>query len=198
MRASPVASLGTLASVAQLCVAMKSTLLPQTLTAFTALTVALTSGCSSNPNNTQRGVAGGAALGAVAGAIIGNNRGSGNAASGAAIGAAAGAIAGGAIGHNQDRRAAQSSGYGYPEAAATNIYVNGQAPMPPAPMAESIPPQPAGNVVWIPGYWSYDSGDRYAWMPGHWETPPAGARYYQPPEWRQQGNGYVYVRGYWR
>jgi hypothetical protein len=160
------------------------------------LTLGLGSGCSSTPSNTQRGAAGGAALGALAGAIIGNNRGSGNAASGAAIGAAAGAIAGGAIGHNQDRRAASSNGY--PDAATTNIYVEGQPPLPPAPIAESTSPQPGSNTVWIPGYWSYENGNRYVWMAGHWEVPPPGATAFQPPEWRRQGNGYVYVRAYWR
>jgi phage tail tape-measure protein len=177
---------------------MKPTLSQQSAIVLAALAVTVGAGCSSTPNNTQKGAAGGAALGALAGANIGNNRGSGNAASGAAIGAAAGAIAGGAIGHNQDRRAASSNGTGYADAAVTNIYVNGQPPMPPAPIAESISPQPASNAVWIPGYWSYDNGNRYVWVAGHWEIPPQGAVSYQPPEWRRQGNGFVYVRGYWR
>ena len=177
------------------------------------LATALSAGCSSTPSNTQRGAASGAAVGALAGAIIGNNRGSGNAASGAAIGAAAGAIAGGAMGRRADRQqgdgsagtaygssgSAYGSAYDSEEAAATtNIYVEGNPPLPPAPQPESISPQPASNAVWIPGYWSFENGDRYAWTSGHWEIPPQGARVYQPPQWRRQGNGYVYVRGYWR
>jgi len=181
---------------------MKHLTSKQSALVVAVLVASVSPGCSSNPSNTQRGAAGGAAVGALAGAIIGNNRGSGNAASGAAIGAAAGAIAGGAIGRNADRqqqRAGASSAYDSEEAGATtNIYVEGAPPVPPAPLAESISPQPASNAVWIPGYWSYDNGGRYTWLNGHWEIPPAGARIYQPPQWRRQGNGYVYVRGYWR
>lgn len=164
------------------------------------LIVSLGAGCSSNPSNTQRGVAGGAALGALAGAVIGNNRGSGNAASGAAIGAAAGAIAGGAIGHNADKRqrTATSSGYASQNPNATNIYVQGQPPLPPAAQAESVTPRPTNEAVWVPGYWSYENGNSYSWVAGHWEIPPAGYRTFQPPQWERQGDGYVYVRGHWR
>lgn len=157
----------------------------------------LAAGCSSTPSNTQRGAAGGAALGALAGAVIGNNRGSGNAASGAAIGAAAGAIAGGALGNRADRREANAS-YPSNDPAVTNIYVTDAPPVPPAPRAEAVTPQPTSGAVWIPGYWSYESGRNYEWVAGHWEIPPAGTRTFQPPEWRRQNNGYVYVRGHWR
>lgn len=163
--------------------------------------VSLTAGCAGPTNNTQRGAAGGAVLGGLAGAIIGNNRGSGNAASGAAIGAAAGAIAGGALGHSKDKREAQaagtySSGAGAP--AATNITVTGAPPMPPAPVMENQPPRPNSSAVWVPGYWSYANGMSYVWVPGRWEIPPPGSSSFQPPYWMQQGNGHVYVRGYWR
>jgi uncharacterized protein YcfJ len=170
----------------------------QTALTLTVIAASLSPGCSSTPSDTQRGAAGGAALGAVAGAIIGNNRGSGNAASGAAIGAAAGAVAGGALGRRSDRQRAAASTYGYEDGAVTNIYVDGGPPLPPAPLAESVTAQPTSEAVWIPGYWSFESGDRYEWVSGHWEIPPRGARSYQPPQWRRQGNGSVYVRGYWR
>lgn len=163
------------------------------------LVVSLGAGCSSSPSNTQRGVAGGAALGALAGAVIGNNRGSGNAASGAAIGAAAGAIAGGAIGHNADKRQqSPTSSTVSSDPNATNIYVQGSPPLPPAARAESVTARPTDEAVWIPGYWSYENGRDYSWVSGHWEIPPAGSRTFQPPEWRRQGDGYVYVRGHWR
>ncbi|HYD85058.1 MAG TPA: YXWGXW repeat-containing protein [Opitutus sp.] len=162
------------------------------------LVTALGAGCSSSPSNTQRGVAGGAALGALAGAVIGNNRGSGNAASGAAIGAAAGAIAGGAIGHNADKRQRNATTPTSQDPNATNIYVQGSPPLPPAAHAESVTARPTDEAVWIPGYWSYENGRDYAWVAGHWEIPPSGYRTFQPPEWRRQGDGYVYVRGHWR
>lgn len=165
------------------------------------LTIAgLVTGCAGPANNTQRGVAGGAALGALAGAVIGNNRGSGNAASGAAIGAAAGAIAGGAIGHSKDKRETRAAGSPYSTAdqGVTNITVAGAPPLPPAPIAESTPPQPSSSAVWVPGYWSYENGTSYVWVPGRWQTPPAGYRTFQQPYWMQQGSGHVYVRGSWR
>jgi len=176
---------------------MKSLTPHQTAALLTLVASSILAGCSSTPSNTQRGAAGGAALGAIAGAIIGNNRGSGNAASGAAIGAAAGAVAGGALGRNADRKTATDSAYGNEQAAVTNIYLEGPPPLPPAPQAETVPPQPDSKSVWIPGYWTFESGERYVWVPGRWEIPPRGARSYQPPQWRQQSNGYVYVRGYW-
>ena len=169
-----------------------------------ALTLALiagtfTAGCSSTSSNTTRDAAAGAAIGAVAGAIIGNNHGDNNGASGAAIGAAAGAVAGGAYGHNEDRKQASVYANSTPgdSAAVTNIYVPNSPPMPPAPIAESIPSQPVSNAVWIPGYWNFDNGNSYAWTAGRWEIPPQNTRSFQPPQWRRQGNGYVYVRAYW-
>ncbi|HWL17180.1 MAG TPA: glycine zipper domain-containing protein [Opitutus sp.] len=171
-----------------------------------ALTIAslVGGGCTSTASNTQRGAAGGAALGALAGAIIGNNRGSGNAASGAAIGAAAGAIAGGAMGHAKDKREAASTGSppvysaDAPSNAMTNIYVDTPPPMPTVTEPESISQRPNARALWVPGYWTYDNGQNYLWVAGHWEIPPAGSTTFRPPEWRRQGNGYVYVRGYWQ
>lgn len=169
----------------------------QTAFALTAIATSLCAGCSGTPSNTQRGAAGGAAIGAVAGAIIGNNRGSGNAASGAAIGAAAGAIAGGALGRRSDRQQEPNTPYNPQAGTATDVYVEGAPPLPPAPLAENITPQPSSSSVWVPGYWTYESGDRYEWVAGHWVVPPSGARTFQPPHWRQQGSGSVWVRGHW-
>lgn len=164
-----------------------------------SLALALGAGCSGPTNNTQRGAAGGAAVGAIAGAIIGNNRGSGNAASGAAIGAAAGAIAGGALGHRRDVEEGRRSGGGNdPTYDTAVVTVQGAPPLPPAPLVETVPPQPSGNAVWIPGYWSFENGQSYGWVAGHWEIPPAGYRTYVPPHWIQQGGTSTYVRGSWQ
>jgi hypothetical protein len=68
---------------------------------------------------------------------------------------------------------------------------------PPPPRYEPMTPQPASDHVWIPGYWAWQNGQRL-WMAGHWEIPPhTGARWVSP-RWERQGDGYVFVQGYWQ
>jgi hypothetical protein len=68
---------------------------------------------------------------------------------------------------------------------------------PPAPRLEAQrPPQPAGDAVWIEGYWHW-TGMQYAWIPGHWEAPHPGARW-AAPRYTQQEGGYYYEPGAWR
>ena len=157
----------------------------------------LLSGCVGTGPNTQQGAVTGGALGALAGAIIGNNSRGGNALGGALIGGAAGAIAGGTIGNSVDNQ--RGTVYGSPR-RTTTYYTVAQPPPPPPgppPAADNIPPSPAPNALWIPGYWSYD-GVRYGWMAGHWEIPPPNARTYMAAHWENQGNGYAFVQGYWQ
>lgn len=48
---------------------------------------------------------------------------------------------------------------------------------PPAALAETVPPKPAGDaIVWLDGDWSF-RGRNYAWRRGGWFSAPAGARY---------------------
>ena len=47
---------------------------------------------------------------------------------------------------------------------------------PPAALVEVVPDAPAGDAVWVDGYWSW-RGNKYAWLRGGWMLPPAGARY---------------------
>jgi outer membrane lipoprotein SlyB len=153
-------------------------------------------GCAGYGPNTQQGAVIGAAGGALAGGVIGNNRGSGNALSGAAIGAAAGGIAGAAIGNSVDHQ----RGTIYTEQDARTEYVVPQPPAPPAPPPrEIVTARPAREAVWVEGYWAYAGhGNRYEWVPGHWEVPPPRYRTFVQPRWERRGNGYVYMRGYWR
>jgi YXWGXW repeat-containing protein len=69
---------------------------------------------------------------------------------------------------------------------------------PPAPLNE-LPPdaQPEGDMMWIPGYWSYDDerGD-FLWVSGIWRAPPPD-RQWMPGYWEQIDGGYRWISGYW-
>jgi hypothetical protein len=71
---------------------------------------------------------------------------------------------------------------------------------PPALLDEVAPDQrPDGdNVVWIPGYWSYDE-DRtdFVWVSGFWRVPPPG-RQWVPGSWQEVDGGWHWVPGYWQ
>ena len=71
----------------------------------------------------------------------------------------------------------------------------------PPPDVEELPPEdrPAGaDVVWIPGYWSWDDDDRrYVWVSGLWRRVPAGCRWV-PGYWTNVASGdYRWVGGFW-
>lgn len=154
----------------------------------------LGAGCVGTGPNTQQGAVGGAALGALAGAIIGNNSGSHDALGGALIGGAAGGLAGGAMGNALDH---QRGTIYTSEAQATTDYAVATPPPPPPARREVVVVRPAREMVWVDGYWIYESRG-YAWMPGHWERPPARSSAFVAPHWQHRGGNYVYVRGYWR
>lgn len=165
------------------------------LTPFIALSL-LWSGCAHEPGRrTKEGAVNGAVLGALGGAIVGNNSRGGNGGSGALVGAIAGALIGGAIGNEGDQR--ERAVYTSEREARTTLLV-AEVPPPPAKPSEIIPSRPSDDAVWVSGYWIYNSNDRYEWEPGRWEIPPQGCTSYVPPHWTRQGNGYVYMRGYWR
>ncbi|MCP3694659.1 MAG: BcpO-related WXXGXW repeat protein, partial [Planctomycetaceae bacterium] len=71
---------------------------------------------------------------------------------------------------------------------------------PPEPIGE-VPPEykPEGeNVLWIPGYWSWDDErEDYVWVSGVWRVPPTDRRWV-PGYWHQQGEeGYYWISGFW-
>jgi hypothetical protein len=70
---------------------------------------------------------------------------------------------------------------------------------PPAPI-EELPPdeKPEGdNVVWIPGYWSWDlDKNDYLWISGVWRIPPPEMSW-MPGYWTEVEGGFQWVPGFW-
>jgi hypothetical protein len=70
---------------------------------------------------------------------------------------------------------------------------------PPAPI-EELPPEekPAGdNIVWIPGYWNWDTDAKdYIWISGFWRAEPPG-RTWTPGHWQKVDDGWQWVVGFW-
>ena len=70
---------------------------------------------------------------------------------------------------------------------------------PPAPIQEALPDtKPIGeNVVWIPGYWSWDDDRQgFVWVSGIWRNIPPGLQW-APGYWAQVEGGFQWVSGYW-
>jgi len=71
---------------------------------------------------------------------------------------------------------------------------------PPNPVEELPPEQrPEGDhVLWIPGYWAWDTdANNYLWVSGVWrEAPPA--RRWLPGSWQKVGDqGWRWISGFW-
>jgi hypothetical protein len=66
---------------------------------------------------------------------------------------------------------------------------------PPEPVFQPRPPPPAGDTVWVAGYWHW-TGMRYTWIPGHWERAPVGVAWRPPRYWMRDGT-YYYEPGGW-
>jgi len=70
---------------------------------------------------------------------------------------------------------------------------------PPASIDEAVPDEkPAGNnIVWIPGYWSWDT-DRndFIWVSGCWRAVPPNCSWV-PGYWASVRSGYQWVPGFW-
>jgi hypothetical protein len=66
---------------------------------------------------------------------------------------------------------------------------------PPAARAETKPPAPADNLVWVPGHWAPQDG-QWKWVAGQWSVPATPASVwieakYDPPTKRWDA-------GYWQ
>ncbi|HVU36288.1 MAG TPA: YXWGXW repeat-containing protein [Opitutaceae bacterium] len=68
---------------------------------------------------------------------------------------------------------------------------------PPAPLQDSMSPQPSSQDVWIKGYWAWRDNQQQ-WVPGHWEVPPHPGATWIPARWEQRGSDYVFIDGYWQ
>jgi hypothetical protein len=71
---------------------------------------------------------------------------------------------------------------------------------PPEPITELPPDQkPEGdNVLWIPGYWSWDDERAdYIWISGFWRVPPPG-RQWVPGHWVEVAGGVQWTPGFWQ
>lgn len=68
---------------------------------------------------------------------------------------------------------------------------------PPPPRYEAMSPQPSSDTVWIPGYWMWRAGQQ-EWVSGHWETPPRPGARWVSSRWERQGDGYIFIQGYWQ
>ena len=70
---------------------------------------------------------------------------------------------------------------------------------PPSPLEEFLPDEkPEGNrIVWIPGYWSWDSDrDDFIWISGCWRAVPPNTGWV-PGYWAQVRGGYQWISGFW-
>src|SRR5689334_2300661 len=71
------------------------------------------------------------------------------------------------------------------------------AKQPPAPQAETQPPQPAQKMIWVSGYWEWMREKQdFIWVCGLWRLPPP-EHTWSPGYWKDVKGGWTYVRGAW-
>jgi hypothetical protein len=75
-----------------------------------------------------------------------------------------------------------------PQPVAVNVAVTA-APPPP-------PPTVSVNMVWTPGYWSWN-GTAYIWIEGAWRIPPQGEARWVAPTWTSRRGRFVLKPGGW-
>ena len=67
---------------------------------------------------------------------------------------------------------------------------------PPPPRVETIAVAPAPAVVWVAGFWMWNS-TQWIWIPGSWQMRPRAGVRWRAPEWRARGTIHVLVPGGW-
>ncbi len=69
---------------------------------------------------------------------------------------------------------------------------------PPKPIDEMPPAErPEGNVLWIPGYWSWDDERKdYLWVSGTWRAPPPN-QHWVAGYWKEEAGQWRWVPGFW-
>ena len=62
---------------------------------------------------------------------------------------------------------------------------------------ETVPPQPDQAMLWIPGYWAYNSDlSDFVWVTGAWRRPPPEHTWISG-KWAQLPEGWVWISGFW-
>lgn len=89
---------------------------------------------------------------------------------------------------------------GYATAIDPNPVASPIIPKQPPEAIEELPPdqKPEGdNVVWLPGYWSWDQErEDFIWVSGFWRVPPPN-RFWVPGSWRKMEGGWQWTCGFW-
>lgn len=71
------------------------------------------------------------------------------------------------------------------------------APAPPPPLqAETPPPPPATALVWVAGFWQWNSTS-WVWIPGSYQLRPDPRVQWRAAEWRPRGRVHVLIPGGW-
>ncbi len=67
---------------------------------------------------------------------------------------------------------------------------------PPAIPDYTLPPAPAQNDIWVPGYWAWGPAGYY-WVPGIWTQAPQPGYLWTPGYWAWKSGSYGWNPGYW-
>ncbi len=71
------------------------------------------------------------------------------------------------------------------------------APIAPPPMKlETPPPPPVATVIWVPGFWQWDSRS-WIWVGGSYQLRPTATLTWRAAAWRPRGSLHVLVPGAW-
>ena len=83
-----------------------------------------------------------------------------------------------------------------PAPSFAQVYLSIGAP--PLLPTYALPPAPAPNYLWTPGYWAWGPNGYY-WVPGTWVAAPAPNLYWTPPYWSaaSTGLGFAFNQGFW-
>jgi hypothetical protein len=66
---------------------------------------------------------------------------------------------------------------------------------PPAPLAQTVPPRPGGDRVWIEGHWTWN-GRRYVWVNGRWAPGDHEGRWIDG-RWEKRPSGWLWIPGHY-
>jgi hypothetical protein len=82
--------------------------------------------------------------------------------------------------------------------ATTEVVVEGPPPATPAPQAETVPPSPGLEFMWVGGYHRYDGPThRYVWVGGRYERRPHPGAQWKAAHWEPRGHQHVWIEGNW-